>query len=335
MLPPHELKNKNFTRAMRGYNPVEVDEYVEFLIEKYTELYRENDELDRKLKSTVTKLEELRAEEDSIRSALIDAKRAANRIKADAELQADTIIRSAKASCNSILANFNTKIEEGQQTLVALKSDALDLKQELFERYSAHIESIKALTEGIDMSDVPDTAELRREALASMKAGIAAGLAAAQPEPTPEEAPAEEVEPDEPEFVPTPDSIEDYEAAPEEEIEPDEEDIVFAPSAASDEAETQVFTPAVEVAEPDEQPLEVERAPLSKPAGSGLKDSIRELNKKYKSEDTVNTPDSDSEDDANYLDFVMSVTGKEQKPDPKKEAQFDMLFSDDRNKKKK
>ena len=47
MLPPHELKNKTFGKAMRGYNPVEVDEYIEFLIEKYTELYRENDELER------------------------------------------------------------------------------------------------------------------------------------------------------------------------------------------------------------------------------------------------------------------------------------------------
>ena len=114
MLPPHELKNKTFTKSMRGYNPVEVDEYIEFLIQKYTELYRENDELERKLRAAVTHLDELKGDEDSIRSTLIDAKRAANKIKADAEDRAEAIVRSAKSSCNAILSDFNRKIELGR-----------------------------------------------------------------------------------------------------------------------------------------------------------------------------------------------------------------------------
>lgn len=84
MLPPHELKNKTFTKSMRGYNPVEVDEYIEFVIEKYTEIYRENDELERKLKTAVAQLDEIKGDEDSIRSALIDAKRAAANIRSEA-----------------------------------------------------------------------------------------------------------------------------------------------------------------------------------------------------------------------------------------------------------
>ena len=65
MLAPHELKNKTFGKAVRGYNPNEVDDYIDFLIEKYTELYRENDELERKLKIVVTNLDEIRDEEES------------------------------------------------------------------------------------------------------------------------------------------------------------------------------------------------------------------------------------------------------------------------------
>ena len=32
MIAPYELKNKTFSRAVRGYNPAEVDEYFDFLI---------------------------------------------------------------------------------------------------------------------------------------------------------------------------------------------------------------------------------------------------------------------------------------------------------------
>ena len=38
MIAPHELKNKTFARVVRGYNPVEVDQYFDFLIENEKEL---------------------------------------------------------------------------------------------------------------------------------------------------------------------------------------------------------------------------------------------------------------------------------------------------------
>ena len=329
MLPPHELKNKTFSRSMRGYNPVEVDEYIEFLIGKYTELYRENDELERKLKSTVTKLDEIKGEEDSIRGALIDAKRAASKIKSDAEERAEAIIRSAKSSCNTILADFNEKIEEGRSTLIALKSDTLALKQELFERYSEHIKYIDTLTEGVDVSDVPDTDEIRKKAVNSLKHSIAETYAAPS-----EDDNEEVVEPiNEPEIQPE-------ESEPIDD-EPSDETITFTPASAEqpkksddDQSLTVVFDKFNEEAadEIDTKSLTIEREPLSKPKKGSLSDSVKELNKRYKEEDVINTPDSDLDDDANYLDFVKSVTGKDKKDD-KKQADFDLLFNDDKKKK--
>ena len=66
MLAPHELKNKQFQKTFKGYNPQEVDEYLEFLLEKYTELYRENNDLERKLRIVVTNLDEIKDEAESI-----------------------------------------------------------------------------------------------------------------------------------------------------------------------------------------------------------------------------------------------------------------------------
>ena len=332
MLPPHELKNKTFSRAMRGYNPVEVDEYIEFLIGKYTELYRENDELERKLKSTVTKLDEIKGEEDSIRSALIDAKRAASKIKSDAEERAEAIIRSAKSSCNTILADFNAKIESGRATLTALKSDTLALKQELFERYSEHIKYIDTLTEGVDMSDIPDTDSIRREAVSSLKQSIADAYAPADSSEPAEEVPAEpepmpETEPASDETITfTPASESEKSTAAADDIPENESDtVIFDKFDADNDIEA-----ADEI---DTRSLTIEREPLSKSSGKGsISDSIKELNKRYKEDDVINTPDSDLDDDANYLDFVKSVTGKDKKDD-KKQADFDLLFNDAKKKK--
>ena len=106
MLAPHELKNKSFTKTMRGYNPQEVDEYIDFLVENYTSLYRENSELERKLKIVVTNLDELKDEEESIRSTLLKSQKLSEKIIRDANEKADVITSSIKDRCDAIIADF-------------------------------------------------------------------------------------------------------------------------------------------------------------------------------------------------------------------------------------
>ena len=374
MLPPHELKNKSFSRAMRGYNSVEVDEYIDFIIEKYTELYRENDELEHKLKATVARLEEIKNDEDSIRGALIDAKRAAAKIKAEAEERAEAIIRSAKSSCNTILQDFNRKIEEGRDTLIEIKRDTQELKSELFERYSEHIRFLDKLTDGIEMDDIPDTAALRRSAVNSLKTSIAEAYASKDTEKSSESADNDSgssINNDDIESAVSGQSGEnDAQDAAESQTSEDNtasdaesgDEISFMPE--SDEPaldDTVVFNPADVKASDESQPtgdggtivfdkipsetdgsdeltLNVNREPLdAKPPKSGLKDSVKELNKRYReSDDVINTPDSDIDDDS-YLEFVKTVTGKDdtKKDESNDDADLDMLFNDTKKKKKK
>ncbi len=305
MLPPYDLKNKSFTKAMRGYNPVEVDEYIEFLIEKYTELYRENDELERKLKTVVARLDEIKNDEDSIRSTMLDAKRAANKIKADAEARAESIVLSAKTSCNTILANFNSKIELGRDTLAELQRDAFELKKELFSRYSEHIKLIEKLTEGIDEDSIPPITELRQQVLDGIKADVLAKHS--------------------------------NEANSENHLENE------TPAEVTDEQFTmpnELFESATAVYDTVEEDtdisLKVEREPLVANEKLGFKGSVMELNRQYKEsgDEIVNTPDSDIEEETSYLDFVKSVTGKDSE-DEKKKADFEMLFDEGKNKKRK
>lgn len=149
MLPPYELKNKEFSKVMRGYNTAEVDEHISFIIEKYTELYRENDELERKLKTAYAKLDEIKSEEESIRSAMVNAQRASAKIMNEANDRADIIINTARKSCDRILADFRKKIQEEKALLNALNSSIIEFKKKLFKTYNTHI----SLIESIDVLD--------------------------------------------------------------------------------------------------------------------------------------------------------------------------------------
>ena len=143
MLPPYELKNKEFSKNMRGYNTAEVDEHFAFIIEKYTELYRENDELERKLKTAYAKLDEIKNEEESIRNAMINAQRASAKLMTEANDRADIIINTARKTCDRILADFRAKIQEERAVLLALNTSIAEFKEKLFKIYGTHIASVE------------------------------------------------------------------------------------------------------------------------------------------------------------------------------------------------
>jgi len=145
MLSPNELKKKNFTRSLRGYNPIEVDDYIDFLIKKYSEVYRKNEELERNIKIITAKLQEISENEEYVKTAYSEAKRQEREIIAEATEQAEIITKSAKQNCERILADFKAKIKDERITLHKLREQVKQFKQRIFEAYQIHIEYLEQL----------------------------------------------------------------------------------------------------------------------------------------------------------------------------------------------
>lgn len=209
MLPPHELKKTDFTRVVRGYNAAEVDEHLDFVIEKYTELYRENDALEQKLRTVTSQLEVLKKDEEAIRGALMNAQRAGAAIVAEANERADVVMHASKTNCDKILSDFRAAIRTERAELVALRESVSRYKAQLFAMYQQHIEYIAALpTEADEIpSEVPTEEKLVTDVIDDIKSDITEKLirgngavtedaektAPAAPAPTTEPTPAESV----------------------------------------------------------------------------------------------------------------------------------------------
>ena len=171
MLPPHELQNKTFTRAIRGYTTTEVDEHIDFLISQYTELYRENDELERKYRTALAELDKFRGDEESIRTALVNAKKAGAKITRDANRRSEIVLRSAKANCDRILSEFHEKIVQEKETLTKLQEASRAFKAMLVSQYGEQIARIEELTDTPEGDDIPDD-EYIRSIVASIKTDV-------------------------------------------------------------------------------------------------------------------------------------------------------------------
>ena len=174
MLPPYEIKAKEFTHVLRGYAVEEVDEYCAFALDKYTELYRENDALEQKIASLEAELAHFREDEESIRSALVDAKRASTRIVEEATERSKVILHSAKLNCDRILSEFRSAVSEERDELLLLRAMVKKFKDDLFSAYKTHIEYIERIApelDSLDESEFSDEAVLRL-AVESIKGSI-------------------------------------------------------------------------------------------------------------------------------------------------------------------
>jgi cell division initiation protein len=157
-ITPNELSEREFTRAIRGYNTAEVDEYINRIVENYAKLYRENIALTQRLAEAEALLIAHEPEEKRVRKTLETAKKAGDAVIEEAYTRADDIIASVKSNCDAILKGFRDKVEAQKKALSDIEKSVSDFKSELFEKYRLHIELIEQLTPvyELDESLTPD-----------------------------------------------------------------------------------------------------------------------------------------------------------------------------------
>lgn len=145
MIAPHELKNKVFNKSVRGYNCAEVDEYIDFLIDKYTEAYKQNLDLENQLRTTKAKYSELHHDEDTIRAVIVKAQKLGENIVKKAKSEADKIIASVDEICRERVAEAEQKIIDSKKEAEEIKALSEDFKNSLYAQYVEHIKTLKAL----------------------------------------------------------------------------------------------------------------------------------------------------------------------------------------------
>lgn len=145
MIAPYELKNKTFSRAVRGYNPAEVDEYIDFLIDKYTEVYKNLTDLGQKYDEIKSKYAELSNEEETIRSAILKAQKLGEAIVQNAEKDADDKQNELVRRCDSIVESARKKIEAEKDKILEMRRIAVDFQSKLYKQYLEHVGMIQAM----------------------------------------------------------------------------------------------------------------------------------------------------------------------------------------------
>lgn len=114
MITPIEIQNKEFRRTFRGYNEEEVDEFLKIITDDFQSLYRENMDLQEKVKLYKEQVSRYKSIEDTLNATLITAQSAAEDTCVAANKKAKIIVEEAELKSKQIIEDCKERIIELQ-----------------------------------------------------------------------------------------------------------------------------------------------------------------------------------------------------------------------------
>ena len=156
-----EIKDKTFGTRFRGFDPEEVDEFLDIVVRDYEDLVRANHDKDLRIKSLEERLSYFDEMKDSLSQSVLIAQDTAERVKQAAAERSNNIIHQAEQDAQRLLEEAKYKANEilrhatDNAKKVAVETEELKNKSRVFhQRLKSTIESQLAIVESSDWEDI-------------------------------------------------------------------------------------------------------------------------------------------------------------------------------------
>ncbi len=118
-LTPLDVRKKrgDFRRLMRGYDPSEVDTFLELVAERLEELVKENLTLRERSDRLQEQVGQLTERERAVQDALVTAQELRGEIRSQAQREADLLRKEAEAEGRRLLAEADREVEQRRASL--------------------------------------------------------------------------------------------------------------------------------------------------------------------------------------------------------------------------
>jgi cell division initiation protein len=114
-LTPLDIHHKEFRNALRGYNPEEVDDFLDGVADEFERLFKENIDLSEKLEAAGARVRAYSDMERTLQNTMVAAQTSADDIRARAEAEAARLLSEAESKAQEIVG---TALEEKQRSQV-------------------------------------------------------------------------------------------------------------------------------------------------------------------------------------------------------------------------
>lgn len=143
---------EKFSRTLRGYNPEEVNEFLDNVIKQVEQIVAESKnkdikiaELEKSLEQSKHKLETYERMEATLNKAIIMAQKTSEQIKLNAHDESELIINDAKQNANRIVNEALIRAENTEREAMLLQRNINVFKRRVRDIVEAQLEVVKEL----------------------------------------------------------------------------------------------------------------------------------------------------------------------------------------------
>lgn len=143
---PIEIRNQEFKKTMRGYDPVEVETFLELIAGEYEALLNDNERLQKELVSMEADLKHFREAEKTLKQTLYNVQKTSQQSKENSVKEANLIKKEAQLAAIQLVERARSEVHKMQEDVRSLKRQKDSLITRLKHVLSSQIELLEVLS---------------------------------------------------------------------------------------------------------------------------------------------------------------------------------------------
>jgi cell division initiation protein len=138
-ITPLDIQQKQFAQRFRGFDMEEVDSFLELIREEMEELLRENANLREEARRFEKQLKEYKNMETTLRDTLVKTQELVEEYKTTAKKDAELLRKEAELQADEILRDAQNKVVKIHEDITDLKGIRRHFKEEVRRLIESHL----------------------------------------------------------------------------------------------------------------------------------------------------------------------------------------------------
>jgi cell division initiation protein len=155
-ITPLDINKQEFKKIMRGYDPVEVDTFLEMLGNDYEALINQNSEYENKIIKLEAELKNFKEVEKTLKHTLLNLQENSDKSRENSKKEASLIKKEAEIKAKEMLDNAKRESQAMREEMITMQTQKVSLSARLRHILSSHLELLDVL----EIDDV-DSAKLK------------------------------------------------------------------------------------------------------------------------------------------------------------------------------
>jgi cell division initiation protein len=156
-ITPLDIQQQKFKIRFRGFDPQEVDLFLEQIADGFESLLKENEKLQGEILRLENESQGYKKREETFKRALLNSQKVLEQMKENAQKSSELIIAEAEVKAEKILNKAHNRLAQLHEDIAELKRQRMQIEVQIGAIIEAHTKLLEMGKEGMRAMDEEDS----------------------------------------------------------------------------------------------------------------------------------------------------------------------------------